>query len=120
MAAQRAIGIGTCSHIKKLPNSEKAEELLQELKRHCTPVLTARGWRVHKLYEICCCSPGGKNTGVAGFCVPAGDGITSLRIALRLRRPRSHEFNTFEHVMRVLIHEISHIVHGSSYVLIVP
>ena len=69
------------------------------------PLLKARGWRVLKLYEICCCTAGGRNLGVGGFCCPAGDGVTSLRIALRLREPKSHELHDFDHAMRVLIHE---------------
>jgi len=100
-------------HIKKLPDANKAAELLQEIKRHADPLLRARGWRVNKLYEICCCTSGGKNVGVGGFCVPAGDGITSHRIALRLRQPRSHELHSFEHCMKVMLHEMSHIVHGN-------
>ena len=100
-------------HIKKLPDANKAAELLQEIKRHADPLLRARGWRVKKLYEICCCTSGGKNVGVGGFCVPAGDGVTSHRIALRLRQPRSHELHSFEHCMQVMLHEMSHIAHGN-------
>ena len=100
-------------HIKKLPDANKAAELLQEIKRHADPLLRARGWRVKKLYEICCCTSGGKNVGVGGFCVPAGDGVTSQRIALRLRQPRSHELHSFEHCMQVMLHEMSHIAHGN-------
>ena len=100
-------------HIKKLPDANQAAELLQEIKRHADPLLRARGWRVKKLYEICCCTSGGKNVGVGGFCVPAGDGVTSHRIALRLRQPRSHELHSFEHCMQVMLHEMSHIAHGN-------
>jgi hypothetical protein len=100
-------------HVKKLPDSEKALTLLKELSRHITPILRARGWKVLKLYEICCCTAGGKNLGVAGFCCPAGDKTTSLRIALRLREPKSHVLQPFDHAMRILIHEVSHIVHGN-------
>ena len=32
-----------------------------------------------KLYEICCCTSGGKNLGVGGFCCAAGDKVTSPR-----------------------------------------
>ena len=45
--------------------------------------------------------------------MPAGDGVTSQRIALRLRRPRSHELHSFEHCMQVMLHEMSHIAHGN-------
>ena len=74
-------------HIKKLPDADKAREILEQCKRHIDPLLRARGWKVLKLYEICCCTSGGKNLGVGGFCCPAGDKVTSLRIALRLRTP---------------------------------
>ena len=100
-------------HVKKLPDADRAAEILQEIKRHADPLLRARGWRVKRLYEICCCTSGGRNLGVGGFCCPAGDGVTSLRIAIRLRQPRSHELHTFEHCMKVMIHEMSHIVHGN-------
>jgi hypothetical protein len=112
MAAE-LLGICQLDHVKKLPDADRALAMLQELKRHCDPILRARGWRVLKLYEICCCTAGGKNLGVGGFCCPRGDGQTSERIALRLRAPRSHELHSFDHAMRVLIHEISHIVHGN-------
>ena len=42
-------GIGTVSHIAKLPDAAQALEMLHELKRHAEPILKARGWRVHKL-----------------------------------------------------------------------
>ena len=74
-------------HVKKLPDADKARAMLEECARHIRPLLQARGWRVLKLYEICCCTAGGKNLGVGGFCCPAGDKVTSLRIALRLRTP---------------------------------
>ena len=93
-------------HIKKLPDHQRARDTLEECARHVNPLLKARGWRVNKLYEICCCTAGGKNLGVGGFCCPAGDGLTSLRIALRLRHPKSHELHDFDHAMRVLIHEV--------------
>ena len=92
-------------HIKKLPDHQRARDTLEECARHVNPLLKARGWRVLKLYEICCCTAGGRNLGVGGFCCPAGDGVTSLRIALRLREPKSHELHDFDHAMRVLIHE---------------
>ena len=109
-------------HIKKLPDADKAQKLLEEMARHINPLLKARGWRVLKLYEICCCTAGGKNLGVGGFCCPAGDKVTSRRIAIRLRTPGrgpdadqwgAHSLRDFDHCMRILIHEISHIVHGN-------
>ena len=34
-------------------------------------------------------------------------------LPLRLRRPRSHEFVSFEHCLKVMWHEMAHIVHGN-------
>ena len=107
------LGVWQCDCVKKLPDADKALEMLHEVKRHADALLKARGWRVKRLYEICCCTSGGRNTGVGGFCVPAGDGQTSLRIALRLRAPKSHELYPFDHNMRVMLHEMAHIVHGN-------
>ena len=89
------LGVWQCDCVKKLPDADKALEMLHEVKRHADALLKARGWRVKRLYEICCCTSGGRNTGVGGFCVPSGDGQTSLRIALRLRAPKSHELYPF-------------------------
>ena len=107
------LGVWQCDCVKKLPDADKALEMLHEVKLHADALLKARGWRVKRLYEICCCTSGGRNTGVGGFCVPAGDGQTSLRIALRLRAPKSHELYPFDHNMRVMLHEMAHIVHGN-------
>ena len=106
--------IQSCDHIRKLPNSDDALRLLHELKCHVDPILAARKWRVQKLYEVCCCTAGGKNTSVGGFCVAACDGSTALRIALRLRTPKSHSLYPFEHCLATLLHELSHIVHQAS------
>ncbi|EOD20290.1 hypothetical protein EMIHUDRAFT_242171 [Emiliania huxleyi CCMP1516] len=141
--------VHSIDHIKKLPDADKARAILEECARHIRPLLQARRfpqprcsvrsafasardraatasqarrWRVLKLYEICCCTAGGKNLGVGGFCCPAGDGVTSLRIAIRLRTPGhgpqadewgAHSLRDLDHAMKVLIHEVSHIVHGN-------
>lgn len=111
--ARPSYGIDRVDCIKKLPDADRALAMLEELKRHCEPILRARGWRVLRLYEICCCTAGGKNLGVGGFCCPRGDKATSQRIALRLRTPRTHELCDLDHAMRILIHELAHIVHGN-------
>ena len=98
--------IHACHVVKKLGDADKALEILHAIKRTIDPLLHARGFRVLKLYEICCCTAGGKNLSVGGFCVPAGDGKTSLRIALRLRQPKSHRLHSFHHALRVMIHEV--------------
>ena len=127
--------IGKCEAVKKLTDAQRAMEILLELKRHCDPILKARRWKVrgmrhlqaaacaigrefgraqvNKLFEICCCSRGGKNLSIGGFCVPAGDGATSLRIAIRLRRPRSHGLYPLDHLLQTMFHEIAHIVHSA-------
>lgn len=105
--------VKTCDHIKKLPDADRAASMLQELKRHAEPILLARGWRVTRLYEMCCCTAGGKNLAVGGFCVAKGDRVTAHRIALRLREPTSHVLYDFDRCMSVLLHELSHIVHGN-------
>jgi hypothetical protein len=108
-----ACGVHKLDHISRLPDADKAKQQLEELKRHIDPILRARGLRVLKCYEICCCTSGGKNLSVGGFCSPAGDKRTSLRIALRLRQPHTHVLNDFDHSMRILIHEVSHIIHSN-------
>ena len=113
MAAERPCCVHALDHISRLPDADKARQQLEELKRHIDPILRARGLRVLKCYEICCCTSGGKNLSVGGFCSPAGDKRTSLRIALRLRQPHTHVLNDFDHSMRILIHEVSHIIHSN-------
>ena len=112
-AACGACGVYALDHIKRFTDADKAKQQLEELKRHIDPILRARGLRVLKCYEICCCTSGGKNLSVGGFCSPAGDKRTSLRIALRLRQPHTHVLNDFDHSMRILIHEVSHIIHSN-------
>jgi len=68
---------------------------------------------VRSWHQMCCCTAGGRDTRVSGFCVAAGDGSRALRIALRLRSPRTHKLQRFETVMRVLLHEMAHIVHSN-------
>ena len=84
------------------------------VKEHADNVLKARGWKVKRLIEICCCERKnmGTNLGVGGWCRGDGPGAAHT-IALRLRRPRSHEFVSFEHCLKVMWHEMAHIVHGN-------
>ena len=100
--------------IKKIPNSDEARKLLLRVKEHADNVLKARGWKVKRLIEICCCERKnmGTNLGVGGWCRGDGPGAAHT-IALRLRRPRSHEFVSFEHCLKVMWHEMAHIVHGN-------
>ena len=100
--------------IKKIPNSDEARKLLLRVKEHADNVLKARGWKVKRLIEICCCERKnmGTNLGVGGWCRGDGPGAAHT-IALRLRRPRSHDFVSFEHCLKVMWHEMAHIVHGN-------
>ena len=100
--------------IKKIPNSDEARKLLLRVKEHADNVLKARGWKVKRLIEICCCERKnmGTNLGVGGWCRGDGPGAAHT-IALRLRRPRSHEFVSFEHCLKVMWQEMAHIVHGN-------
>ena len=100
--------------IKKIPNSDEARKLLLRVKEHADNVLKARGWKVKRLIEICCCERKnmGTNLGVGGWCRGDGPGAAHT-IALRLRCPRSHDFVSFEHCLKVMWHEMAHIVHGN-------
>ena len=101
--------------IKKLPDADKARAALLLVKEHADNLLRARGWRVKRLIEICCCERKnmGSNLGVVGWCRADGTGTGAAVIALRLRRPKTHELLPLEHNLAVMIHEMSHIVHGN-------
>ena len=101
--------------IERLPDSDKARAMLLEVKTHADALLKARGWRVKNLIEICCCERKNMGTklGVGGWCRSDGTGRGAATIALRLRRPKSHDLYPFEHNLAVMIHEMSHIVHGN-------
>lgn len=124
MAPPKSLADGThncvweLGHVRKLPEAERALALLKEIKLRIDPLLKARGLRVKKLYEICCCTSGGTDVRIGGFCCPAGDKQTSLRIALRLRQPSSHTLLPFGRLLAVMIHEVTHIVfsaHSASF-----
>jgi len=100
--------------IKKIDNSAEARKLLLRVKEHADNVLKARGWRVKNLIEICCCEKKnmGTNLGVGGWCRGGGPNCAHT-IAIRLRRPKSHDLLSFEHSLKVMWHEMAHIVHGN-------
>lgn len=102
-------------HAATLPSADAALDMLQQIRRHAEPVLKARGWRVNRLVEMCCCKvapESGKPPNVAGWCRPKGDKQTSLTIALRLRTTKSkgHNLLPFESLFETMLHEISHIM----------
>ena len=80
-------GIAEVREVKSIDDAAEARKVLLELKRHCDPLCQARGWRVERLVEMCCCTRDGKNLGVAGYCQSRGDKRTALKIAVRLRAP---------------------------------
>eukprot|EP00747_Dinoflagellata_sp_TGD_P181423 gnl/TRDRNA2_/TRDRNA2_35252_c0_seq1.p1 gnl/TRDRNA2_/TRDRNA2_35252_c0~~gnl/TRDRNA2_/TRDRNA2_35252_c0_seq1.p1 ORF type:complete len:377 (-),score=74.93 gnl/TRDRNA2_/TRDRNA2_35252_c0_seq1:52-1182(-) len=108
---------GVCSvqHADALPEAAAACALLERVRRNAEAVLRARGWRVLELVELCCCkvAPESGRANVAGWCMPAGDGSTAKRIALRLRQPkgRGHGLLPFEEILGTMMHEMAHIVH---------
>ncbi|KAJ8602229.1 hypothetical protein CTAYLR_003673 [Chrysophaeum taylorii] len=55
----------------------------------------------------------GTNLGVGGWCRAQRGASGAAVIAIRLRRPRSHEFNSLEHCLQVMWHEMTHITHGN-------
>lgn len=67
-----------------------------------------------RLIEMCCCESRnfGKNLSMAGWCRADARGRGAAVIALRLRRPHSHELYSLEHCLSVMWHEITHITHG--------
>ena len=111
MAASNVIA--EVREVKSIDDAAEARKVLLELKRHCDPLCQARGWRVERLVEMCCCTRDGKNLGVAGYCQSRGDKRTALKIAVRLRAPRGHALLPFEHALGVLFHELAHIEHGN-------
>lgn len=101
-------------HASSLPQADRARGMLDALRRNAEAVLRARGWCVRKLVELCSCAatPERSNSGVLGWCRPAGDKKTSLKIAIRLRVSCSdHALREFDELMETMLHELSHIVH---------
>ena len=80
-------GIAEVREVKSIDDAAEARKVLLELKRHCDPLCQARGWRVERLVEMCCCTRDGANAAVAGSCHARGDARSAVRIAVRLRRP---------------------------------
>eukprot|EP00444_Apocalathium_aciculiferum_P045570 CAMPEP_0183526546 /NCGR_PEP_ID=MMETSP0371-20130417/21399_1 /TAXON_ID=268820 /ORGANISM="Peridinium aciculiferum, Strain PAER-2" /LENGTH=176 /DNA_ID=CAMNT_0025725915 /DNA_START=64 /DNA_END=590 /DNA_ORIENTATION=- len=116
-ASSSTHGVLQVEHATALPEADRARALLDDVRRHAEPVLRARGWRVRRLAELCCCKAApesGKSANVAGWCLPAGDGQTAQTIALRLRKPKGggHGLLPFESLFETMLHEMAHIVHS--------
>ena len=94
----------------KLDDAPAARAMLARLKRHCDPVLRARGWRCEKLVEMCCCTRDGANASVAGSCHARGDARAAVKIAVRLRAPApDHRLLPFAAALRATLHLLAHI-----------
>jgi hypothetical protein len=131
-------GLRSTQHIPNLPNEKHAEAMLERLRREFHPLAQARGYTIPTLTEMCCCSDGihhykttttkTTSTGravtrtrklygrrrfrrmsnnVQGYNYGNGRG-GKHEIHLRLRRPSSHTFYSYEHVAGVMIHELTH------------
>ena len=106
--------IAEVQEVKKIDDAPAARKMLLELKRHCDPLLQARGWRCERLVEMCCCTRDGRNPGIAGYCQSRGDKRTALKIAVRLRAAGpDHSLLPFENALGVMFHELAHIEHGN-------
>lgn len=116
MAKREACGIQEVQHAESLPEASLAILLLERVRRNAEAILLARHWRVLALVELCCCKAAPEKTAahVAGWCIPAGDGMTAQKIAIRLRRPKGkgHQLLSFEDVFGTMLHELAHIVHS--------
>lgn len=90
-----------------------ALQLLERVRRNAQPLLRAHGWIVQELVELCCCSaaPESAQAGTSCWCLATSEG-TALRIALRLRNPKTHELLQFEQVFGAMLHAMCHIRHG--------
>lgn len=107
--------VGAVEEVARISDSGRARDLLLEIKRHADPLLTARGWYVKRLVEMCCCERRhmGTNLGVAGWCRAEARGKGAAIIALRVRHPKSHELYSLDQCLSVMWHEIAHITFSS-------
>jgi hypothetical protein len=94
--------IGEIRVVDKLPDKNRAEDLLKEVASWVEPVMKKQGWFVPLLSE---CNFG--NPGILGMNHNGGQ-----KIEIRLRRVG--DFSSFfelESLMDTMLHELSHIVH---------
>ena len=93
-----------------LPLQDEALELLTRAAKQVEPIMKERGWRCGKLIEII---PNQLTLG--GYNKNRGQ-----LIAIRLRDPRSRNHSSlypFESVLKVMLHELTHMIHSGSIVV---
>jgi len=111
-----------------LPDSDRARDILERLRREFLPIAKARGYEVTSLSEMCCCGDAGRrnhgrgrggrlmSNSVWGYNQSHGRGGTkSCRISVRLRQPTLARHGTllpYEHAAGTMAHELAHCVHG--------
>ena len=92
--ASFGLGIHKVAAIPNIPGSRQAFQELERLRTEFEPVVRARGWKVLRLTEMCCCgdgdsvSPPQRDT-VLGYCVSACNNREARSIHVRLRPPGS-------------------------------
>lgn len=116
-------------HIPHLPSAEKAQSILERIKKEFGPIATARKWNITSLTEMCCCDDGAHHTmnhktdyngktnskkkgrgvqmsaQVWGYNLSSWyGGRKSSKIHLRLRDPQNHSYLLpYESVARLVI-----------------
>ena len=130
-------GVKLTQHIPGLPREEHAQQMLERIRREFHPLAQARGYTIPTLTEMCCCSDGIHHIMTSTTSITSsGRTLTRKRkkygrrrfrrmsnnvqgynygfrgnsheIHLRLRRPQSHSFYSYEQVVDVMIHELTH------------
>jgi len=88
-----------------------ARVMLARIARHVNPVLRDRGWRVKRLIESCsrtflgCCYGNGRDDADAASA--------NIKLNLRVEPSKTcRKFYPFSQVLRVMLHEITHISIG--------
>ncbi|BEJ13840.1 hypothetical protein CspHIS471_0310140 [Cutaneotrichosporon sp. HIS471] len=95
--------IGKFAHLPGRPKASEATPILEKIASQVKPIMKKRGWKVGVLGEFFPANPS-----LLGININHGQ-----RINLRLRPPDSPSgFYDFEHLVLVMLHELTHIVHG--------
>ncbi|KAI0828912.1 WLM domain-containing protein [Trametes gibbosa] len=95
--------VNALSHLKDRPNADKALLLLQRVASLVKPIMRKHGWVLPVLSEFFPESPN-----LLGLNINAGQ-----KILVRLRPPHApHTFYDEEDVIRTMLHELTHNVHG--------